>query len=286
MYPINSFASTQTFERSEEDLRIPSDIEVTEFNKELIFKTPSVDETEKVYDFASLFTEQEEKEIYNQISQFIKDTELDMAVVTINYNNKLSTSDYAADFYDYNFFKLNGYLFIIDMDNREFFLLTTGIANDYILYDRLDMILDYATSNIKEAKYALATKNIIKNISQLVKLGVGDPDEKLTIVFGNVTKNYHFLGITIFTLFATFITMIILISKNKMVKHATSSREYLDQKTVQIKNVSNLFLGTSVTKKLRIKSSDSSSSRYSSSRGSRSFSGSSGRSHGGGGRKF
>ena len=286
LYPINTLASTQTFERSEENLRVPSYIEVTDFNKELIFKTPSVDETEKVYDFADLLNEQEEKEIYNQINQFIEDTELDMAVVTIKYNNKSSIEDYAADFYDYNFFQPNGYLFVIDISNREFFLLTIGSANDYILYDRLDMILDYAVPNMKKAKYALVTKDIIKHVNQLVKMGVGDPDENLTIFFGNVTKNYHILGITIFSLIATFFTMAVLISKNKMVKQATSSRDYLDQKTVQIKNVSNLFLGRNVTKKVKIKSSDSGFGGSSSRGGSRSFRSSSGRSHGGGGRKF
>ena len=286
LYPINSFASTNTFERTEEDLRVPSDIEITEVNKELILKTPSVDEKEKVYDFADLFTEQEEKEIYEKIIDFINETNLDMVVVTISKNNKISTREYAADFYDYNFFKLNGYLFIIDMDNREFFLLTTGIAENYIMYDRLDMILDYAVPNIKNEKYALATINIVKHLNQLFSLGIADVDENLTIFMGNVGKNYHILEITIFSLIATFVTMIVLISKNKMVKHATSSRNYLDQKTVQIKNVSNLFLGKNVTKKVKIKSSDSGFGGSSSRGGSRSFRSSSGRSHGGGGRKF
>ena len=79
-------ASTKTFERTNEDLRVPDYINVTEENKSNILLTPSVDAKEKVYDFADLFDDQEEKDLYDQINKFIKNTNMDLAVVTISYN--------------------------------------------------------------------------------------------------------------------------------------------------------------------------------------------------------
>ena len=113
-------ASTKTFERTNEDLRVPDYINVTEENKSNILLTPSVDAKEKVYDFADLFDDQEEKDLYDQINKFIKNTNMDLAVVTISYNNKHNAGVYSDDFYDYNDFGIgddnSGLLFLIDMD--------------------------------------------------------------------------------------------------------------------------------------------------------------------------
>ena len=61
LLPIVSFASTNTYPRTEDDLRINSWITVTEENKDNILNTPSVNEEEKIYDFADLYTDEEEK---------------------------------------------------------------------------------------------------------------------------------------------------------------------------------------------------------------------------------
>ena len=51
--------------------------------------TPDKDaEYEKVYDFADLFTDKEEQELYSQITKYISSYKMDLAVVTINENNK------------------------------------------------------------------------------------------------------------------------------------------------------------------------------------------------------
>ena len=68
---------------------------------------------------------------------------------------------------------------------------------------------------------------------------------------------------------------------NRMVKKATSSREYLNKSTMKINGISEIFLGSNVSKVRRSDSSSSSGRSGSSTRSS-----SSGRSHGGGGRRF
>ena len=121
-FTVKVFASTNTFPRTEENLGIRDSINVTDTVKRAALSTPKVDEKEKVYDFANLLTDEEEKKLYNSINEYIEKYDMDMAVVTIDKNNKASAMDYADDFYDYNNFGIgsthDGLLFLIDMDTR------------------------------------------------------------------------------------------------------------------------------------------------------------------------
>ena len=103
LLPIVSFASTNTYPRTEDDLRINSWITVTEENKDNILNTPSVNEEEKIYDFADLYTDEEEKNLYTAVYDYTQRRNLDLVIVTINDNFE-STQEYADDFYDYNNF--------------------------------------------------------------------------------------------------------------------------------------------------------------------------------------
>lgn len=145
--------------------------------------TPKVDASEKVYDFADLLTDNEEKIIYDKIQTFIKTYNMDLAVVTINENNKNSQADYADDFYDYNDFGLNehhdGLLFLIDMENSQYdmensqyYISTTGEA--IRMYDdyRIEGILDYIESYMINGNYYEATVSFINKISSYADSGI------------------------------------------------------------------------------------------------------------------
>ena len=75
-------AEVKTYERSEDNLGIWDSINVTETNKQNILGTPKVDEDEKVYDFADLFTLDEEQQLYDKIQAYIEEFNMDMVIVT------------------------------------------------------------------------------------------------------------------------------------------------------------------------------------------------------------
>ena len=81
--------------------------------------TDTVDKSKKIYDFADLLTDEEEKNIYELESKYIKENNLDLVVVTLNNNPYLedSTASYAKDFYTYNDFDDNGIILLIDKSN-------------------------------------------------------------------------------------------------------------------------------------------------------------------------
>lgn len=247
LLPISVFASTNTVPRTEEDLKINSWITVTEQNKKNILSTPSVDATEKVYDFAELYTDEEEKEIYNKIQSFIDTRQLDLVVVTIKENPKGSAMVYADDFYDYNNFGLNstrdGLLFLIDMDTRELWISGTGKGEEKYPDAKIDDILDETYQKFSNKLYYEGTINVIKTIDSYYNIeynGSGRYEPK--------SYMDYIQHVVIGSIVITIIVMIILVSKNKMVNKATSSREYLNEETKSVKLVKNHLIGTHVTK--------------------------------------
>lgn len=117
------YGSVKTYERTVDNLGISDDIEQTRTVINAALKTPKVDASEKIYDFADLFEDYEEELLYDSVMDFILEHNMDMVIVTIDDNNKYAAMKYADDFYDYNDFGIGsdhtGVLFLIDMDTRE-----------------------------------------------------------------------------------------------------------------------------------------------------------------------
>lgn len=267
---IPVYASTNTKERTEDNYLVEDWVTVTEDNKNNILTTPAVDATEKVYDFADLFTDEEEQQLYTKITNYINKYNLDLAVVTINKNDK-TPREYADDFYDYNdFSQQGGVLFLIDMYNRKIYMSTTGQAikmyNDYRINTALDEVYTY----MSDEEYYEGTSNYIDKISNYAKNGVptNNKEEKSL-------KSSIFMSLLI-GLIGTAIIMAILIFKNKMVRKATTAREYLNKDSIKVQNIGEILISSNTTKH----EIDHSSS------GSSTHTGSSGSSHGGGGHSF
>ena len=269
---LNVNASTNTYERSEDNLLVKDWITDVESKKNYILSTPAVDATEKIYDFAELFSDNEEKKLYNEVSDYISKHNIDLSIVTIDYNNKHNSESYADDFYDYNDFgkgnNRNGILVLIDMYNRQIYISTTGSAINNYTDKKIDYILD------KVYKY-LTDKEYYDGISETIDLLDIYYSKSLGIVQDTGKRVlYSFIGGLIITL----IVMLILIRKNKLVRQATTARENLDKESAVVNNMGDVFIGSN-TVKHHIDHSSSSG-------GSSTHSGSSGGSHGGGGHGF
>ncbi len=283
---IPVYASTNTFTRTEDNLLISSDITVTSQNLDNILNTPAIDASEKIYDFADLLTPSEEEEIYQQVNQFINKTNFDLAIVTINDNNKLSAMEYADDFYDYNDFgtdaEYSGILFLIDMDTREIYMSTTGKAIAMYSDSRIDMTLDAIYQEFSERHYMQGITKFVTIIENYDTMGLpSNKDSKYAISdTGEIYREFPWLIVLGAPLAITIIVIGIMIHKNKLVRVATSSREYLDKDSLKMRVVSDRLISTNT---VAVPLSTSSSSGGG---GSSHHSGSSGRSHGGGGHRF
>ena len=270
-------ASTNTNIRTEDNYLINDWIEVTDSNRGNILNTPAVNAEEKIYDFADLYTDSEEKDLYNEVNSYIQSYNMDLVIVTINRNNKSSPQEYADDFYDYNDFGISsnrdGVLFLIDMQNREIYMYTTGTAiemyNDYRINEALDSVYTY----MSDEDYYEGTSNYIDIIKDYAASGY--PNNS---TISNKGDRPSIVTTMIVSLIITIIIMGILISKNKMVRKATTAEEYLNKESVNIKNISDILVSSNTTKqKIEHNTSSGGSSTHHSS---------SGGSHGGGGHRF
>ncbi|NLY86745.1 MAG: TPM domain-containing protein [Tissierellia bacterium] len=113
----------------------------------LIFSTIKVYAAKTlVFDDAGLFSEEERLILEDEASNLSTEYKMDLVIVTTDDAGGKTARQYADDFFDYGGFGVgdnyDGVLFLIDMDNREAYISTSGIAIRYLTDFRLDRILD------------------------------------------------------------------------------------------------------------------------------------------------
>lgn len=284
IFCTNTSASTNTYERTRDNLRVPSSVNSSKTNT--ILNTPSVNEKEKIYDFAKLIDDSYEANILEKLENFIDTYNMDMVVVTVDTYTRRTATEFADDFYDYNYFGKNknrdGILLLIDMYQRQVAISTTGHA--ILVYDdeRIDYMLDNLEYYLKDSKYISAIESFIEDSSMYAKEGIPSSNKYAHIdENGNyvVIKPFPWVIIILISLAITVVVMLILLSRHKMIRLASTARYYLTG--INITNRQDRFI-TTFTTKTRIESSSGGSSGG----GSSTHSSSSGSSHGGGSRGF
>ncbi len=236
--------------------------------------TPVVDATKKIYDYANLITKDEEEVLYNKVQEFINKYDMDMAIVTINSNPKSSSMAYADDFYDYNNFgkgtNKTGLLFLIDMQNRNMWISTTGDAINIYTDSRINTILDYTYDKILNEDYNGCAEQFIEKASYFANKGLTGGSKVVTVP-KMICNSLIFAGLV------TIVLICIGLATHRKPKKKKEASNYITQPLKLSKN-SDTFLDKHVSK-VKIETSSSSG-------GSSTHSGSSGTSHGGGGRSF
>ena len=262
-----------------------------------IMSTPCIDDVDKVYDFGELLTDEEEEKLYDEVQNFIEYTKYDLAIVTIKENEKGSPRIYADDFYDYNYFGRNetrdGLLLLIDMDNREVYISTTGYAikmyDDARLgikeeYYDTDSVIDAGYSYLKNGDYYNCFSKMISRLQQFYDLGYPTSNENIEI--SEIGKpiiikymNYPFIGII--SAIITLIVSIVFYCMTRLKIKTPSTISYMKDKNITKRN--DFLVNSIVTHTLR---NTDTGSGGSSGGGSSYHSSSSGSFHGGGGRGF
>lgn len=249
------FASTRVNTRSEGNYLVPADVIITESNKQSVLATPAVDASEKIYDFADLLTDGEEKVLFKHVKHFIDSTQIDYVIVTISKNNKASSMNYARDFYNFNDFSGDGIILLIDRDNKGIYMTTNGRAVELFPDSRMEPILKNVFNLTKEKKFYDACKSFTTSISEFVQIGVVPDGEEIVKVGkdGKVktSKNYHYVAIAGFALAGTFIIMLVLIISSKIKKkRSIVTKDCLNKETMRIINISEMSLGSRTYKSL------------------------------------
>lgn len=243
----------------------------------------------RVFDSANLFSTEQESELEVAITALRASTGMDVVIATTEDAQGKSAMAYADDFYDENGFgtgsEKSGVLFLIDMDNREAYISTSGDMIDILTDSRIQSIIDSAYAGLKSEDYAAAASAFISGVTRYYSEGVPsgqvryDTDAEAAAQPRTLTAG----EIAIFFLIAAVVGLIacwIVVSSYRM-RTPTYSYPVADKGTLNLGRCEDLFINQTITRH-RIQSSNSSGGAG----GSSTHRSSSGRSHGGGGRKF
>lgn len=118
----------------------------------------------KVEDNANLFTSGEFEQITSDAADFTASKDISLAILTIDYAQGLSSEEYANDYID-NLIDGEGWnedcmLFMIDMDNRNVWISTTGRAEN-IYYD-VDSVIDGGYDYLVNGEYGQCILGMIE----------------------------------------------------------------------------------------------------------------------------
>ncbi len=239
-----------------------------------------------VVDQSGTFSSAEADELAQRASQLGSAYAMDIVIVTTDDAEGKSSRDYADDYFDYNGYGIgseySGILFLIDYDNGEMWLSTTGEAIRYLTDERIDKILDAAWDG------GFANKNAYTGTLALLAktesfLAAGIPSDQHTV---HETENSLTAGEGAFSFLAaggSFLGLFLSTRRRYKGKNQPAVFQFRNNSLTNLGLVSDQLTRSYVTSRAipQPSSSGSSSSGRSSTHTS-----SSGRSHGGGGRKL
>jgi uncharacterized protein len=115
-------------------------------------------DSSRVFDFSALMTQSEITQLTDAIVLLRGQYGMDIVIVTSGEPEPGKSQEFADGFYDENGFGAgidsSGILFLIDMNNREFCISTSGLMIRYVTDARLDALLDGAMPYLSEGRYA------------------------------------------------------------------------------------------------------------------------------------
>ena len=129
-------------------------------------------EDSKVVDDADLLSYDEEQEIQSMLDEFAEESGWTLFAVTTDDANGMTSEEYADDFVDQNAFEENGVCFLIDMDNREIYMSTTGSAIRILTDHRIDSIMDDSYEYAGDGEYAKCFETMIRETEDSFHEGI------------------------------------------------------------------------------------------------------------------
>jgi len=130
----------------------------------------------RVYDYASLLSEEETAELEARILTAREDINMDIVFLTSNDTQGKDSQAYADDFYDENGFGTGdfkaGVLYFIDMDHRVPTITTTGEMIDYINDERLESIFNAVDPYLQEEDWYGSAGALIDEVTYWVAAGL------------------------------------------------------------------------------------------------------------------
>jgi uncharacterized protein len=231
-----------------------------------------------VHDLASILTTDEEQTLIEVATYYCDDQNINVLFLTINDAKGYSTMEYSDDYMDALFAVTeNNIAFVIDMDNRGYYINTMGAFIQSISDYEIEMALDAAESEMKRGDYADAMADMADYcLSEITGKSAALRNGFLNALIHGMTSTGVIVGLV-----AAGIVLVVLFINHNSVNKTPSATKYVSGSDYKINDKKEVQIRTYETVQRNYYKPKSSSSGGGSSHRS-----SSGRSHGGGGRSF
>lgn len=258
LFNINCYAIDNTFERSPEKPLVPDRVVVDEGNIGEILATPAVDASIKIYDFIGLFSDVEKSELSKKMVGYVGNTNFDVSVVFTKDLSIFSLSEYAENFYEYNYFEDNGIIMIVYLGYKEPQIYIKKYGNEdnklFKIYNDeiIKQLTKYIYKEVSAGEYKVAVSNYIKLLDDFYNL---DDDNRNYIINdkGELTKKIPWFLLVIISIIVGVILDVIFVFKFKKNNNIGNKNIYdscLDIDTLTVKfNHDNLISTDLVEKK-------------------------------------
>lgn len=235
----------------------------------------------RVFDDGSLFTDDEITRLNEEANNLSYNYDMDIIIVTTDDAKGKTAREYADDYFDYNGFgrgdNRDGILFLIDMDNREAYISTSGMGIKYLTDYRIERIIELVLYELKDEYYYGAAGAFLTSVGEYLESGI--PSNQ----YEEKAKN----SLTFFEIIISFLVAAIGsagfyfgITKKYNMKNINKPLNFRNNSIVNMAKSEEKLIDTFVTRRNIPKSNNSDSGKSST------HTSSSGRTHGGGGGKF
>ena len=208
---------------------------------------------QSVYDGAGLFTQTQTNRLEAKAEEILDDHNFNVVIVTTDSLDGKSPKKYADDFYDYtaNLKGTDGILFLVSMEDRDWYISTSGNGKKAISNARIDDIADDCVPYLSSGDYGRAFWEFLELTNMYVfrwKNGITNDTPIMT---------YIAIALVIAAV-AALITVLILKAQLTSVKYQHGAGRYLKADSVNITGRRERFLYRNVIVTDRPKSNGSS----------------------------
>lgn len=242
-----------------------------------------------VFDDAGLFTQDQVQQLDIDANALSEEYNMDIVIVTTDNTDGKSSREYADDYFDNGKFGVgygyDGILFLIDTDNREAYISTSGTGIRYLTDERIERVLDVVfDSGLSNGDYYGASMGFLRGTKTYLERGIPSDqyNEPEVVVVENRLTMSEFIFSFVGGIIISGIFFITTMSKYKM-KKSPNYFSYKNNSIVNFSSNDNKLIDTFITHRVIPKPTNNSNS---SSGRSSTHTSSSGKTHGGGGRKF
>lgn len=249
-----------------------------------------------IVDEAALLTKSQYRNLSFKLNDLVNEYDMDIVIYT-TYLTKGDMQSFADDYYDYHGYREDGYILVLDMTERYWYISTSGLAIHSLYDSRLDSIADNALSSLSNGYYY---NTFVEYLNQSSRYLNNDDSYNNNYHKDNNYSDYpnydndpNSIINNLLTALVASILISLLINYGRLrtlkTKRAVyDANNYIKENSFQLTNKQDLFLFRTMNKRRKPQNNTSRSSGFGGSSSGRSsvHRSSSGRSHGGRGGRF